>query len=56
MMDAEDTEGVAMDVEDSSVNAGAVSVNEGLHHWQQQHCMMTTQLPPDTSTPIPWYQ
>ncbi|XP_055810817.1 uncharacterized protein LOC129880687 [Solanum dulcamara] len=56
MMDAEDTEGVAMDVEDSSVNAGAVSVNEGLHHWQQQHCMMTTQLPPNTSTPIPWYQ
>lgn len=64
MMDAEDIEGVAMDVEDSIVNdeprtavdAGAVCVNGGLHHWQQQHCMTTTQLPPNTSTPIPWYQ
>lgn len=63
MMDAEDIEGVAMDVEDSSVNAeprtaveaGAFSVNEGLHHWQQQHCM-TTQLPQNASTPISWYQ
>lgn len=63
MMDAEDIDGVAMDVEDSSVNAeprtavgvGAVSVNEGLHHWQQQHCM-TTQLPQNTSTPIVWYR
>ncbi|MCD9642972.1 hypothetical protein HAX54_030070 [Datura stramonium] len=63
MMDAEDIEGVAMDVEDSSVNAesrtavevGEVGVNEGLHHWQQQHCM-TTQLPQNTSTPIVWYR
>ncbi|CAN4096627.1 unnamed protein product [Withania somnifera] len=63
MMDAEDIEGVAMDVEDSSVNAeprtaveaGAISVNEGLHHWQQQHCM-TAQLPQNTSTLISWYQ
>ncbi|KAM3281663.1 putative protein isoform X2 [Capsicum chacoense] len=62
MMDAEDMEGVAMDVEDSSVNseprtaveAGAVNINEGLHHWQQ-HCM-TTQLPQNTSPPIAWYR
>ncbi|XP_059315693.1 uncharacterized protein LOC132066389 [Lycium ferocissimum] len=63
MMDAEDMEGVAMDVEDDNQNAeprttfgaGAVSVNEGLHPWQQQHCM-TTQLPQNTSTPIVWYR
>lgn len=63
MMDAEDIDGVAMDVEDSSVNAeprtavgaAAVGVNEGLHHWQQQHCM-TAQLPQNTSTPIVWYR
>ncbi|KAJ8540014.1 hypothetical protein K7X08_026403 [Anisodus acutangulus] len=63
MMDAEDMEGVAMDVEDGSVNAeprttfgaGAISVNEGLHQWQHQHCM-PTQLPQNTSTPIVWYQ
>lgn len=63
MMDAEDMEGVAMDIEDNSVDvepriavdAGAVSVNDGLHHWQQQHCMTTTQPPQNTSTPIPWY-
>lgn len=63
MMDAEEMEGVMMDVEDSSVNAvprtaveaGAVSLNEGLHPWQQQHCM-TTQLPHNTSTPIVWYR
>ncbi|XP_009800480.1 uncharacterized protein LOC107793335 [Nicotiana tabacum] len=63
MMDAEEMEGVMMDVEDSSVNAeprtvveaGAVSLNEGLHPWQQQHCM-TTQLPQNTSTPIVWYR
>ncbi|KAJ8564513.1 hypothetical protein K7X08_000973 [Anisodus acutangulus] len=63
MMDAEDMEGVAMDVEDSSVNAeprttfgaGAVCVNECLHQWQQQHCM-PTQLPQNTSTPIVWYR
>lgn len=64
MMDAEDIEGVAMDVEDSSVNAepragveaGAVIANEGFHHWQQQHCMMAPQLPQNTSTPVSWYQ
>ncbi|KAK4373062.1 hypothetical protein RND71_008446 [Anisodus tanguticus] len=63
MMDAEDMEGVAMDVEDSSVNveprttfgAGAVCVNESLHQWQQQHCI-PTQLPHNTSTPIVWYR
>ncbi|CAN4097455.1 unnamed protein product [Withania somnifera] len=63
MMDAEDMEEVAMDVEDSSSNAeprtaveaGVVSVNEGLHHWQQQHCL-ATKLPQNTSTPISWYQ
>ncbi|KAH0669934.1 hypothetical protein KY290_026939 [Solanum tuberosum] len=64
MMDAEDMEGVAMDIEDNSVDVGprtavetgAVGVNDGLHHWQQQHCMTTTQLPQNTSTPIPWYR
>ncbi|TMW92827.1 hypothetical protein EJD97_012516 [Solanum chilense] len=61
MMDAEDMEGVAMDIEDNSVDVepriavDAGAVNDGLHHWQQQHCMTTTQPPQNTSTPIPWY-
>ncbi|XP_009804133.1 uncharacterized protein LOC107810239 [Nicotiana tabacum] len=63
MMEAEDMDGVTMDVEDNSVSAGQrtaidaglVGVNERLHQWQQQHCMIPPP-PHSTSTPIVWYR
>lgn len=63
MMEAEDMEGVTMDVEDNSVSAGQrtaidaglVGLKERLHQWQQQHCMIPPP-PYSTSTPIVWYR
>ncbi|XP_016454559.2 uncharacterized protein LOC107778771 [Nicotiana tabacum] len=60
MMEAEDMEGVTMDVGDNSVSAGQrtaidAGVNERLHQWQQQHCMIPPP-PHSTSTPIVWYR
>lgn len=62
MMDAEGVETTAMEVEDSNATFNRPSVrepgtvlNEGIHHWQQQHCMIP-QLPQNTSTPIVWFR
>lgn len=60
-MDAEDMEGVEMEVEEAPSNglgnangAGWVGMNEGFHQWQQ-HCMYP-QPPENTSTPLVWYR
>ncbi|GAA0164807.1 oxygenase [Lithospermum erythrorhizon] len=62
MMDAEETQTATMEVEDSnptfdpsSVRESGTVWNEGIHQWQQQHCMMP-QLPENTSTPVVWFR
>ncbi|KAG9160374.1 hypothetical protein Leryth_008791 [Lithospermum erythrorhizon] len=62
MMDAEETQTATMEVEDSnptfdpsSVRESGTIWNEGIHQWQQQHCMMP-QLPENTSTPVVWFR
>ncbi|KAI3447305.1 hypothetical protein Pfo_003970 [Paulownia fortunei] len=62
MMDAQEVEEEKMDVEDGTgteqrnVNeAGGMSLSEGFHQWQQQHCLIP-QPPHNTTAPIVWYQ
>lgn len=58
MMEAEEMEGVTMDIEDGSVGMdqrSEMNMTEGLHQWQQQHCMIP-QPPQNVSTPLVWYQ
>lgn len=58
MMEADDMEVSAMDVEDNTVSSEqkmGMNVNEGLQQWQQQHCMIP-QPPQNISTPIVWFQ
>ncbi|KAK9097572.1 hypothetical protein Sjap_023069 [Stephania japonica] len=44
-----------MDIEvDDRVQTPGFGEGEGLQKWQQPHCMMTRQLPQNTSTPIMW--
>ncbi|KAK7845251.1 hypothetical protein CFP56_009873 [Quercus suber] len=67
LMEAEETGATTMDIEEDYNNAGIGQVHpsvnvcgempgsEGLHQWQQQHCMMP-QFPQNTSTPITWFR
>ncbi|KAI3443447.1 hypothetical protein Pfo_000112 [Paulownia fortunei] len=62
MMDAEELGNASMDVEDSmgiqhrNANAaGGMTISEGLHQWQQQHCMIP-QPPQNTTPPIFWFR
>ncbi|KAL2533437.1 hypothetical protein Adt_06788 [Abeliophyllum distichum] len=65
MMDTEEVGEATMDIEDDNdmigfeqrnVNeSGGMSLSEGLHHWQQQPCMIP-QPPQNTATPIVWYR
>ncbi|KAK3022340.1 hypothetical protein RJ639_047045 [Escallonia herrerae] len=61
-MEAEETEAAAMDVEDDYVDMeqrpgnqelGGMAVSEGLHQWQQQHCMIPQ---PPQHSPIVWFR
>ena len=64
LMDAEGTGVSTMDIEEDN-NAGMEQVHtnvnvggggsEGLHQWQQQHCLYP-QFPQNTSTPITWFR
>ncbi|KAL3534917.1 hypothetical protein ACH5RR_003378 [Cinchona calisaya] len=57
MMEVEDMEVSTMDVEDDNVSfeqKTGMNVNEGLHQWQQQHCMLP-QPSQNITTPIVWY-
>ncbi|XP_065880306.1 uncharacterized protein [Euphorbia lathyris] len=60
LMDAEQDGESAMEIEGNDAaetllqnGLDGTRVNEGLHQWQQQHCLIP-QLPFNTSTPIPW--
>ncbi|XAR63762.1 hypothetical protein NMG60_11023826 [Bertholletia excelsa] len=58
LMDSEEMGAVSMDVEENNFTADpelGAGLNEGLHHWQQQHCMMP-EIPQHVSTPITWFQ
>lgn len=67
LMEAEETGATTMDIEEDYNNPGIGQVHpsvnvcgempgsEGLHQWQQQHCMMP-QFPQNTSTPITWFR
>ena len=62
LMDAEDMELASMDIEDNDIGIeqrpgtefGGTNANEGLHHWQQQQCIVP-QVPQNASTPIVWF-
>ncbi|CAI9099137.1 OLC1v1035914C1 [Oldenlandia corymbosa var. corymbosa] len=58
MMEAEETDVATMEVEDDNVELHqpiGMNVNNGLHQWQQQHCLIP-QPPQNTSTPIVWFR
>ncbi|CAK9170668.1 unnamed protein product [Ilex paraguariensis] len=61
LMEAEVIEASAMDVEDKNVGVDQRpgnefgGISEGLHPWQQQHCMIP-QPPQNASTPLVWYR
>ncbi|RAL53719.1 unnamed protein product [Cuscuta campestris] len=60
MMDAEEPEGVTMEVEDNGVALEGKGIdasgNEGLQQWQQQYCMIPPQPLQNASPPITWFQ
>ncbi|KAF5725961.1 hypothetical protein HS088_TW23G00694 [Tripterygium wilfordii] len=64
LMEDEEMGEAAMEIEDSNASAelgymndsfGGVRGRDGLHQWQEQHCM-TPQLPKNISTPITWFR
>lgn len=57
LMETEDMGEATMDVEESKPGQGYEfnEMSEGIHQWQQQHCMIP-QLPENTTTPIVWYR
>ncbi|CAA2999126.1 Hypothetical predicted protein [Olea europaea subsp. europaea] len=60
MIDPEEVGEATMDIEaDNNMTveheSGGMSLSEGLHHWQQQPCMIP-QPPQNTATPIVWYR
>lgn len=58
MMQTEEMDGVTMDIEDDSAGMDqttGLNTNEGLHQWQQQHCMIS-QPPQNISPPLVWYR
>ncbi|KAF8364841.1 hypothetical protein HHK36_013474 [Tetracentron sinense] len=59
-MEAEVEEAATMDIEEDNkcaiegeIREPGMGGGEGLHQWQQQHCM-TPQLPQNTSPPLTW--
>ncbi|KAL6496419.1 hypothetical protein OROGR_029677 [Orobanche gracilis] len=60
MMDTQEVEEETMDVEDDGAwqrNASescGMSLNEGFHQWQQQHCLIP-QPPPGVPAPVVWF-
>lgn len=61
-MDDEEVDEAEMDVEDGTdieqrnVNeGGGMSLSEGFHQWQQQHCLIP-QPPHNATAPIVWYR
>ncbi|THG19508.1 hypothetical protein TEA_012846 [Camellia sinensis var. sinensis] len=57
LMETEDMGEATMDVKESKPGQGYEfnEMSEGIHQWQQQHCMIP-QLPENTTTPIVWYR